>query len=139
MRTQTVWNALLAGVMLWAGVSAPAWAAGMGAMTVRSLIGQPFVADVELVLRDKKELDGLTARIASMEAHRSANVPYNATAVGLKASIQQSKDGRAWIRVQSEKPVSEPAMKLLIELVSGGAPVLKEFHALLELPERQRR
>lgn len=139
MLTQTRWKTLLSGVMLWAGLSSPAWAAGMGQMTVRSLLGQPFVADVELVLRDRKELEGLTARIASVEAHQKANVPYTATALGLKASIQQNKDGRAWIRVQSDKPVTEPAVKLLIELTSGGAPALKEYHALLEPPEITRK
>jgi pilus assembly protein FimV len=139
MYMHTRWNTLLSVVLLWAGFSVPAWAAGMGPITVRSLLGQPFVADVELVLRDRKELDGLTARIASAEAHRTANVPYNAFALGLKASIQQNKDGRAWIRVQSDKPVTEPALQLLIELASSDASTRKEYYALLEPPEVQRK
>jgi pilus assembly protein FimV len=139
MRTQAWWGTLLSGMVLWAGLSTQAWAAGMGQMTVRSMLGQPLVADIELVIRDRKELEGLTARIASVEAHRGANVPYNASALGLKAVIQQGKDGRSYIRVHSDKPVTEPAVKLLIELMSSGAPALREYNALLEPPEVQRK
>lgn len=114
-------------------------AAGMGGITVRSLLGQPLVADIELTARDKRELEGLSARIASVVAHRNAGVPNITASVGLKASIQTGKDGRSFIRVESVQPVTEPAVKLLIELSSPDASSLREFNVLLELPEVQRK
>lgn len=137
MRVITVWNALVLGAALWSGTAA--MAAGLGQMTVRSLLGQPLIADIELVMLDKRDAEGLSAGIASADAHRKANVPYAAAALGLKVTLQTGKDGRQFIRVESQRPVSEPALKLLIELVSHGTPSLREYNALFEPPEMQRR
>lgn len=130
--------ALLLSMSLYMGASTVS-AAGMGSITVRSLLGQPLVADIELTIRDKRELEGLSARIASAEALRTAGVPNTTTMLGLKASIQKGKDSRSFIRVESVQPVTEPAMKLLIELSSVGTHTLREYNVLLEPPEVQRK
>ena len=137
MRIKAWWTSLILGPALWICLTASA--AGLGPLTVRSLLGQPFVADIELVIHDKRELEGLSARIASVDAHRQANIPYQVAALGLKATLQTSKEGRRFIRVESVWPVTEPAVKLLIELVGPGAQALREYNALLEPPEVQRR
>ncbi len=140
MRAKAWWNSLVFGSALWACTAATtAVAAGLGPMTVRSLLGQPLIADIELVIRDKRDLEGLSARIASVDAHRKANIPYSVAALGLKAAIQTGNDGRRFIRVESVQPVTEPAVKLLVELVSPGAQASREYNALFEPPELQRR
>jgi pilus assembly protein FimV len=131
------WTGLIFGATLWA--STAAMAGGLGEMTVRSTLGQPLVADIELVIRDKRELDALSARIAPANAHQQAAIPYLVTALGLRANIQMGKDGRSFIRVTSVRPVGDPAIKLLIELAGPGTNAQREYNALLEPPELQRR
>jgi len=136
MRTKTAGNLFILGAALWA---CAAMAAGLGALTVRSTLGQPLVADIEVTAKDRRELEGLSARIASVEAHRLANIPYTASAIGLKATLQTGRDGRRIIRVESVQPVAEPTVKLLIELSSAGTQTLRAYDALLEPPEIRRR
>lgn len=137
MRAAAWYSTFIYGAVLW--LCSTAQAAGLGPMTVRSLLGQPLVADIELVIRDRRELDGLSASIASADAHRRANISYRVAALGLKAAIQAGKDGRHFIRVESAQPVTEPTLKLLIELSSPGGQALREYDALLEPPEVRRR
>lgn len=136
MLTRILRQCAMLGVALSLCIGAPTvLAAGMGSITVRSLLGQPLVADIELTIRDKRELDGLSARIASADALRNAGVPNTTALLGLKASIHTGKDGRSFIRVESVQRVTEPTMKLLIELSSAGVQSLREYNVLLEPPE----
>lgn len=137
MHAKAIGIGLIFGAALW--ISTSAIAAGLGQMTIRSLLGEPLVADIALFARDKSELDGLTARIASVNAHRQAGIPYAAAALGLRAAIQTGKDGQAFIRVVSVQPVTEPAVRLLLELTGPDAQTLREYGALFEPPETQRR
>lgn len=128
---------LAMGPIPWGG--AGAIAAGMGAITIKSLLGQPLIAEIELATRDKRELESLSAQLAPAEAHRRANIPYLGVALGLRASIQTGKDGRGIIRVESLKPVNETTLRLLIELSGPGTNALREYAVLLEPPEMQAR
>jgi hypothetical protein len=51
----------------------------------RSLLGQTLVADTKLTVRDKRELDVLSARITCADAHRNVGVPNATVALGLRA------------------------------------------------------
>ena len=122
---------------LWA--SSGALAAGMGAIAVKTSLGQPLIAEIDLVIPDKRELESLSARIAPAEAHRRAGIPYLGSALALRAVIQTGKNGRSVIRVESLKPVNETTLRLLIELSSPGTNALREYAVLLEPPEMQAR
>ena len=137
LRVKALWGSVVFGAMLCAATAT--LAAGLGPMTVRSQLGQPLVADIELLLRDKRDLAGLSTSIASVDAHRKTNMPYAGAALGLKATLQTDKDGRRTIRVESVKPVVEPAVILLIALDSPGAQSLRAYNVLLDVPESPRR
>jgi pilus assembly protein FimV len=134
MRAIVLWGSMIFGTTLWAS----AMAGGLGSVTVRSMLGQPLVADIELVVHDKLELEGLSARVASADAHRKANIPYAVTAVGLRANIQTGRYGRRFVRIESVQPITEPTVKLLIELTGSGSQTLREYNLLLEPPELRR-
>lgn len=121
------------------GAGAVAMAAGLGQLATKSQLGEPLVAEIGLVIQDRRELNSLVARIAPADAHRSAGIPYQVASLGLKASIQTGKDGRSFIRVETLRPVSDPSMRLLVELSGPGSNTLREYTVLLEPPEVQRR
>lgn len=129
--------AIAMGPALWG--SAGALAAGMGAITVKTLLGQPLIAEIELVTLDKRELESLSARIAPVEAHRRADIPYLGSTLVLRAAIQIGKEGRGIIRVESLKPVNDATLRLLIELSGPGSNALREYPVLLEPPELKAR
>ncbi len=99
LRVKALWGSVVFGAMLCAAMAATATlAAGLGLMTVRSQLGQPLVADIALVLRDKRDLVGLSASIASVDTHRKANMPYAGATLGLKTALQTVKrDGKPFV------------------------------------------
>ena len=140
-RAKTIfWYGLICISALCTGmVTTGALAAGLGELTLHSMLGQPLNADIAVLVNDKRDLDALSAGIAPASAHQRAGIPNQTAALLLKATLQTGKDGRTIIRVESVKPVTEPAMKLLIELRSPGTNALREYDILLNPPEMQRR
>ena len=54
--------------VVWLALAAVANAAGLGRLTVLSPLGQPLLAEIEIVSLQPGEEEGLSARLASPEA-----------------------------------------------------------------------
>ena len=61
----------------WLAFASLANAAGLGRLTVLSPLGQPLLAEIEIVSLQPGEEDGLTARLASPEAFETAGIDIN--------------------------------------------------------------
>ncbi len=109
-------------------------AAGLGRLNVLSQLGQPFAAEIELVNVAKEELASLKANLASPAAYQAANLQFNPSLNALRLSVERRPNGTPYIRATSFRPVSEPFLDLLIELVWQGGKVAREYSALLDPP-----
>ncbi|MEQ1774258.1 MAG: FimV/HubP family polar landmark protein [Burkholderiales bacterium] len=109
-------------------------AAGLGGMNVLSQLGQPFSAEIDLVNVSKEELATLTARLASPDAYRNANLQYNPVLNGMRLAVERRPDGRPFIRATSARPVAEPFLDMLVELTWNGGRIVREYSALLDPP-----
>lgn len=107
-------------------------AAGLGKLTVVSVLGQPLRAEIELVTEQPSELASLTARIASPDAFEQAKIQYNPALVGARATIEKRADGRPYIRVTSSRPLNEPYIDLLVELNWAQGRLVREYTALID-------
>ena len=107
-----------------------AHAAGLGAINVFSGLGQPLLAEIELQATPE-ELQGLTARVASVDAFRQAQLGYTAVMASLNFAIQPRGDG-AVVRVTSDRPINEPFLEMLVELNWSNGRVLREYTVLLD-------
>ncbi|WP_345853556.1 FimV/HubP family polar landmark protein [Nitrosomonas sp. HPC101] len=113
-------------------------AAGLGKLTVSSYLGQPLNAEIALESVANKEIDSLSARLASPEAFQKAGVnlvPYHAT---LSVSVEKRTDGRPYIRIRSPQAINEPFLNLLVELNSSSGHLLREYNVLLDPAEAQK-
>lgn len=123
------------------GMLASAWivqAAGLGKLTVSSYFGQPLNAEIALESVTDKEIDSLSARLASPKIFQKAGVnlaPYHAT---LSISVEKRADGRPYIRISSSQAINEPFLNLLIELSSSSGHLLREYNVLLDPAETQK-
>ena len=113
---------------------AAGYAAGLGRLTLHSAIGQPLRADIELVSVRPDEFSTLTARVASPDAYRNANINYSSALVGARAAVERRPGGGAYIRVMSSRPVEEPFIDLLIELTWSTGRLVREYTALVDPP-----
>jgi len=111
-----------------------AQAAGLGRLVVLSSLGAPLVAEIELVSLQSGEEDGLTARIASLDAFREAGIEPSAALNGVRLQVVR-RDGRSVIRVTSPQPVNDPFVDLLVELEWNGGRLVREYTVLLDPPE----
>ena len=125
-------TALAVGAML----ALPVWvhAAGLGKLTVKSALGQPFSAEIELLVADKAELDSLNASLASGQAYKDAQIEFAPVLSTLRFSIEKRANGRPVLRLTSSKPVNEPFMDMLIELNWASGRLLREYTVLLDPP-----
>jgi len=111
-----------------------AHAAGLGKLTILSTLGQPLLAEVELVSVQKDELASVTARIASPDAFAKANIQYSSALIGARVSIERRADGQPYIKIVSTRAVSDPFINLLIELSWSQGRLVREYTSLIDPP-----
>jgi pilus assembly protein FimV len=106
-------------------------AAGLGRLTLHSVLGQPFKAEIDLVAVKKEEWPSLAARLASRDTFRLAHVDYSPSLSTFKTSLETRPDGQPYIKVVSAQPVAEPLLNMLIELSWSSGRLLREYAVLL--------
>lgn len=107
------------------------YAAGLGKLTVLSSLGQPLRAEIELTSVSKDELGALSARLASPDTFRQANIDYNAALASLRFAVEQRGD-RPVIRVTSSQPLNEPFVDMLLEVSGPNGRLVREYTFLLD-------
>ena len=111
-----------------------AHAAGLGKLTIVSALGQPLLAEVDLISVQEHELAALKVRIASPEAFTKANVQYSPALIGVRLSVERRSDGGPYIKIISTRPVNEPFIDLLVELSWPQGHLVREYTALIDPP-----
>jgi len=109
-------------------------AAGLGKVTVMSALGQPLRAEVE-VFATREELAGMKAQLAAADAFKQAGVEYSPALHGISFSLIKRGNGQPVIRLNSERPINEPFMDLLLELNWPSGRLIREYTFLLDPPE----
>ena len=104
---------------------------GLGRLTVTSVQGQPFKAEIDLVAVKKEEKPLLTARLASKDAFRQASVDYLPVLSTFHATIETRVDGLPYVRIVSSQAVSEPLLNILVELNWRSGRLLREYTVVL--------
>ncbi|TDN49279.1 pilus assembly protein FimV [Azoarcus indigens] len=113
-----------------ASLSSIGHAAGLGQINVLSGLGQPLRAEIP-VSGTAQELQSLSARIASPDAFRQANIPYAGVLSSLTVTVD-NRGQRPVLRLSSDRPVNDPFLDLLIELDSSSGRLVREYTFLLD-------
>ncbi len=92
-------------------------AAELGEPRVTSYLGQPLVADVELLMLEDAGKP-VAVRLANPDVYRGANIGMPAVLSTLSMSVMR-RDGRQFLHVTSLKPVDTPHLHLYLELADG--------------------
>lgn len=121
---------VLAGLLV---LSVPAWAVGLGRLTLQSGLGQALSAEIELTSVQPGELDSLTARLADQATYSSNKIEYGGALARVRVALDQ-RGGRPVLKVTSTQPINEPFLDLLIELNWATGRLLREYTFLLDPP-----
>ncbi len=117
--------------LLLAGLPLSANAAGLGKITVRSALGQPLRAEVE-VFATREELAGLSAQLASLDAFKQSGIDYSPTLLGIRFTVDKRSNGQTFIKLQSDRPINDPFVDLLLEVNWPSGRVIREYTFLLD-------
>ncbi|MDM8350119.1 FimV/HubP family polar landmark protein [Pseudomonas sp. sp1636] len=114
--------------------SGMAHALGLGEVTLQSALNQPLVAEIELLeVRDLASTE-LLPSLASPEEFTRAGVDRQYFLTDLKFTPVLKPNGKSVIRVTSSKPVREPYLNFLVEVLWPNGRLLREFTLLLDPP-----
>ncbi|MDH4656663.1 MULTISPECIES: FimV/HubP family polar landmark protein [unclassified Pseudomonas] len=109
-------------------------ALGLGEVTLRSSLNQPLDAEIELLeVRDLASAE-VKPILASAEEFSKAGVDRQYFLQDLKFTPVVKPNGRSVIRVTSSKPVREPYLNFLVEVLWPNGRLLREYTLLLDPP-----
>ncbi|WP_255250037.1 FimV/HubP family polar landmark protein [Polaromonas sp. AET17H-212] len=112
----------------------PAHALGLGRVTVQSALGEPLRAEIEIVEISAEEAASLKASVANADAFKAAGLEYTAAVANVKISLQRRTDGRSFLRLSSDRPVSEPFVDLILEARWASGRIVRDYTMLFDPP-----
>ena len=112
--------------------SGMAQALGLGELTLKSSLNQPLVAEIELL--DVKDLTAaeVVPSLAPADEFAKAGVDRQAFLNDLSFTPVLNPGGKSVLRVTSSRPLSEPMVKFLVQVMWPNGRLLRDYSVLLD-------
>lgn len=129
-------HAVAAAAVLCAGLvhHSDAEALALGRVVVQSALGEPLRAEIDVPDINAEEAASLRVGLASGDTFRAAGVDVNAALATLQISLQRRADGRAYLRLTSSRPVTEPFVDLIVEANWSSGRMVRDYTLLFDPP-----
>lgn len=111
-----------------------AFALALGRITVLSALGEPLRAEIDVPQITADEAASFRSVIALPEAFRAAGLEFNPALTGLQISLQRRADGSSFIRLATDRVVSEPFVDLILETSWASGKIVRDYTVLLDPP-----
>ncbi|HEY5756025.1 MAG TPA: FimV/HubP family polar landmark protein [Steroidobacter sp.] len=110
------------------------YALGLGEIRLNSALNQPFNAEIELLSPTTEELGSLKVALASNDVFSRYGIDRPAYLSNFDFSVSRNREGKATIRVSSNRSVTEPYVTLLVEATWARGRLVREYTVLLDPP-----
>jgi pilus assembly protein FimV len=128
-------TAIAAAAIALMGFSATgALALSLGRLTVQSALGEPLRAEIDVPDINAEEAASLKTVVASPDAFVAAGLDYNPAMSIVQASLQRRPDGRAFIRITSERAINEPFVDMILETTWSSGRIVRDYTMLFDPP-----
>lgn len=126
----------LAVALLGAGVLVPglANALGLGEITNSSGLGQALNAKIELTQTRDLQPGEVKVSLASQKDFDAAGVNRDYALTDLVFDVVVKPDGKSYVTVRSRRPMNEPYVNFLVEVLWPQGRLLREYTVLLDPP-----
>ncbi len=114
--------------------SLEAHALALGRITVQSALGEPLRAEIDIADINADEASSLRAGVAGADTFKAAGLEYSSVVAGLEVNLQRRADGRAYLRLSSNRPVTEPFVDLILEANWSSGRVTRDYTMLFDPP-----
>lgn len=112
--------------------SGMAQALGLGELTLKSPPNQPLVAEIELLDVQQLTAAEVVPSLASPEDFAKAGVPRQAFLNDLAFTPVINANGKSVLRVTSSRPLSEPLVKFLVQVMWPNGRLLRDYSVLVD-------
>ena len=112
----------------------PAAALSLGRISVQSALGEPLKAEVDVLDINAEEAASLITKVAPPEAFQAAGLDYNPALSSLRATLQRRPDGRAYLRLSSDRAVGDPFVDMILEARWNSGRILRDYTMLFDPP-----
>ena len=124
-------SALLAVASL--AFSPAAWSLGLGDARVESYLNQPLRARIDLITQPSDDLASVRAQLASAADYELIGASTESVSVPIRFTIEDI-DGDAYILATSNLPLSDPVVRLIVEVNWSSGRMLREYTLFLDPP-----
>ena len=114
--------------------SSGAFALSLGRITVQSALGEPLRAEIEVPDINAEEAASLSAKVAAPSAFVAAGLDYNPAMSGLQATLQRRADGRAFLRLSSDRSINDPFVDMILEATWSSGRIVRDYTMLFDPP-----
>ncbi|MEO8418988.1 MAG: FimV/HubP family polar landmark protein [Methylophilaceae bacterium] len=107
---------------------------GLGRIKVKSALGEPLSAEIELLESPSEAVSSLMAHIGSAEDYAATGLPDSYIPSDVHIQVVRRVDNSRVLQISSDRPVNEPFLELLIKAESPTVNVLRQYTILLDPP-----
>ncbi|MFJ5297069.1 FimV/HubP family polar landmark protein [Pseudomonas sp. NPDC088368] len=115
--------------------SGMAQALGLGGLTVKSSLNQPLLAEIELTQVQDLTSAQVVPSLASSAEFAQAGVGKTAVLDDLTFTPVVTPGGKSVLRITSSKPIRDPYVKFLVQVLWPNGRALREYSLLLDPPK----
>lgn len=114
--------------------SESAYGLGLGKLELHSALNQEFDAEIELTNVRGLGIDEILPSLASTEDFDRAGIERTYMLTDLRFKAVQKEDGRLAVRITSTRPIVEPFLNFIVEVLWPSGRILREYTVLLDPP-----
>ncbi|MFZ5485425.1 MAG: FimV/HubP family polar landmark protein [Pseudomonadota bacterium] len=132
-------SALAAAATLSLGLySSDASALALGRLSVKSALGEPLRAEIEVPQITTEEANSLQTGPASAEVFRAQGVEFSPLMNDVQIVLKRRPDGSAFLQVTSSRSVNEPFLDLVLDTSWNAGRLVRSYTILLDPPASHR-
>ena len=127
-------SAICFGTVVLFSTAANSWALGLGEIELNSALNEKLDANIELLDASGLQPDEIIVSLASSESFDQVGVERFFFLTDLDFEIVLGRNGGAAVAVTSSRPITEPYLNFLVEILLSNGRLLKEYTLLLDPP-----
>lgn len=127
-------NLVLVLALISMGVTTQVHALGLGEASVTSSLNEPLRAEIELVSVKGLGVEEILPGLATREEFLKAGVDRVYFLSDLRFEVEKNQNGKAVIVLTTNRPVREPFLNFLVEVIWPSGRLLREYALLIDPP-----
>ena len=112
----------------------PAWALSLGKLSVKSALGEPLRAEVDILDINDDESSSLKATVAAPDAFKASGLDYSPTLNGLEITLQRRTNGQPYLQLRNNRPVNDPYVDLVLQAAWSSGRIVRDYTMLFDPP-----